>query len=139
MTPRFRDFWMGMAEHCATMSRGIRAKVGAVIVKGDNPISLSWNGTPRGHDNRCEYVDDDGNLTTKPEVIHAEANALYKLARSNESGNDAIMFVTHAPCLPCSLGIIQSGIRKVYYKQDYRDMAGVFFLRENGVEVEKIE
>lgn len=139
MKDRFKYFWMDMAEHCATMSRGVRARVGAVIVKNDNPISLSWNGTPRGADNCCEYVNDDGDLVTKNDVIHAEANAIYKLARSTESGLGADMFVTHAPCKPCALSIIQSGIRKVYYKYSYRSDEGIQYLRQNNVEVEKLD
>lgn len=140
MKDRFKQFWMGRAEHSASMSRGVRAKVGAVIVKGDNEISTSWNGTPRGADNKCEYVTEDGDLVTKPDVIHAELNAIYKLARSHESSLGADMFVTHAPCLPCALAIIQSGIKKVYYKYEYRaaNGEGLGYLRAHNVEVEKL-
>ncbi len=141
MKDRFLNYWMAKAELAATMSRGIRAKVGAVIVKGDNEISSSWNGTPRGADNACEFRTEDGALVTKPDVIHAELNAIYKLARSHESSMGADMFVTHAPCLPCALAIIQSGIARVYYKYDYSaaNGEGKEYLRANNVEVIKLD
>lgn len=140
MSDRFTNYWMAKAELASTMSRGIRAKVGAVIVKGDNEISSSWNGTPRGADNACEFVSESGALVTKPDVIHAELNAIFKLARSHESSMGADMFVTHAPCLPCALAIIQSGIRRVYYKYDYSaaNGEGKEYLRANNVGVIKL-
>ena len=78
-------------------------------------------------------------LKTKPEVLHAESNAIAKLAKSNNSGLGAVMFVTHSPCMECSKLIFQSGIRRVFYAEDYRDNAGIEFLKKSGVEVKKID
>jgi dCMP deaminase len=97
---------------------------------------------PAGWDNNCEDVvqhsDDTTSLKTKPEVLHAETNAIAKLARSNESGLGADIFITHAPCLDCAKLIYQSGIHSVYYKKDYRDSAGINFLLKSGVNVEQL-
>jgi dCMP deaminase len=98
---------------------------------------------PAGWDNNCEdetlYEDGSVILKTKPEVLHAETNAIAKLARSNESGLGADIFVTHAPCLDCAKLIYQSGIRAVYYDKDYRDITGLEFLKKSGVAVEKLQ
>ena len=97
---------MRTAENYAMLSHAIRLQVGAIVVKDDRIISIGYNGTPSGWDNKCEnetYIDDFHiEMTTKPEVIHAEANAIAKLAKSNESGEGAYMFITHAPCLSCA-------------------------------------
>jgi dCMP deaminase len=92
------------------------------------------------------YLDADGNemqgryrLKTKPEVLHAEMNALMKLAKSTESGDQATMFITHAPCMDCAKGIYQAGIKSIYYRTSYRDSAGVEFLEKCGVKIEKVE
>lgn len=159
MKKRFKDFFMTVAESAANMSRATRLKVGAVIVKDGNIISFSWNGTPAGIDNTCEdkiYALPNDNLEefpfveighssdrfyktkTKPTVVHAEQNAIFKLAKSHESGENASMFITHAPCIECSKGIFSSGIKKVYYRDVYRSMEGVEFLEQCGIKVEKI-
>ena len=92
------------------------------------------------------YLDADGNtmqgryrLKTKPDVLHAEMNALMKLAKSTESGDQATMFITHAPCMDCAKGIYQAGIKSIYYRTSYRDSAGVEFLEKCGVKIEKVE
>ena len=127
------------------LSHAVRLKVGAIIVKDNRIISIGYNGMPSGWDNECEYKHyslgnpNDFSLKSKPEVLHAETNAIAKLARSSESGLDADLFVTHSPCLDCAKLIYQSGIRRVYYAADYRDPAGIDFLRASGVEVEKVE
>lgn len=149
------------------LSTALKLQVGAVIVKNENIISYGYNGTPRGWDNECErriypditigdfdcdedefrlsfpYIDEKLKrryaLKTKSEVIHAEMNALYKLARSTESGLDAVMFITHSPCLECAKGIVQSGIKQVYYKEAYRLSDGIKFLQQCGISVEKLE
>jgi dCMP deaminase len=94
---------------------------------------------PSGWDNNCEYELEDGTIKTKPEVLHAESNAISKLARSSESGLDADLFVTHSPCLDCAKLIYQSGIRRVYYANAYRDDSGISFLKNSGVEVEQLD
>ena len=119
----------------ASLSSAKRLKVGAVVVKDNRIISIGYNGTPSGWDNNCE--DEHGN--TKPEVIHAEANAILKLAASNESGKDAAIFITHAPCINCAKLIQGSGISSVYYREQYRDQDGINFLKASFVAVEQVE
>jgi dCMP deaminase len=127
------DAHMKVAETYAQLSSAVRLKVGAIVVKKDRIISIGYNGTPSGWDNVCE----DDNNKTLPYVIHAEANAISKLAKSQESGNKSIMFITHAPCMECSKLIFTTGIKKVFYKEEYRDLSGIEFLQKCGVEVEK--
>jgi len=125
---------MRTAEVYASLSTAQRLQVGTIVVKDNRVISIGYNGMPSGWDNVCE----DTNFKTKPEVLHAETNAIAKLARSNESGLDATMFITHAPCLDCAKLIYQSGISKVYYRNTYRETTGIDFLIKGGVEVEQI-
>lgn len=133
---------MQTAETFANLSHARRLHVGAIIVKDDRIISIGYNGMPAGWDNNCEdviqYSDDTTSLKTKPEVLHAESNAIAKLARSSDSGLDSDLFVTHSPCLECAKLIYQSGIRRVYYRDDYRDRSGVDFLEKSGILVEQI-
>ena len=105
--------------------------VGCVSVKNDRIISIGFNGTPPGWDNVCE----DDNDTTLPEVYHAEANAISKLARNHESGQDAAMFVTTVPCMDCAKLIAQSGIKEIYFAEDYRKTDGLDFLKKCGVKI----
>ena len=148
MKPKFQQLYNNIAHEVAKMSHARRLQVGAVIVKDDRVISMGYNGMPAGWENNCEYkhykidgflVDDDGcyELKTRPEVLHAESNAIAKLAKSNDSGLGAELFVTHAPCMECSKLIFQSGISRVYYSSDYRDDSGIKFLKQSGVEVIK--
>ena len=134
--------YMDWAERAADLSHAKRLQVGAVIVKDDSVISYGYNGMPANWDNNCEnvvgYNLGQPILKTKPEVLHAESNAVAKLARSSQSGRDARLFVTHAPCLDCAKLVYQSGISHVYYRNSYRDMAGVEFLEKSGVEVKQI-
>jgi dCMP deaminase len=140
---KFKQLYMDWAERVAQMSHAKRLQVGAVIVKDDTVISYGYNGMPAGWDNNCEDViqhsDDTTSLKTKPEVLHAESNAVAKLAKSIQSGRDADLFVTHAPCMDCAKLIYQSGISSVYYRNSYRDVAGLDFLRQSGVNVEQME
>ena len=133
---------MKVAETYAALSSAVRLKVGAIVVKDNRVISIGYNGTPAGWDNACEnhiYIDDlHVELKTKPEVIHAEANAIAKLARTSESGLDASMFITHAPCMECAKLIYGAGINKVFYKHTYRENTGIEFLKKCNIEVEQV-
>jgi dCMP deaminase len=158
---KFIDLYMDWAKRCAELSHARRLHVGAVIVKDDTVISYGYNGMPSGWDNDCEntvFVLDEesmgtdmislgysrtenGNwvkLKTKPEVLHAESNAIAKLAKSSNSGIGSTIFVTHSPCMECAKLIAQSGISSVYYNENYRDDAGIRFLEKSGVEVTKV-
>jgi len=135
---------MKVAVAYSALSHARRLKVGAIIVKDDRIISIGYNGTPPGWDNNCEDyhgLDLKGNptLVTKPEVLHAEENAIGKLARSHESGQGATMFITHAPCAQCAKMILVSGIKRVFYQTMYRDDAGIKFLEKGGIEVQQLE
>ena len=121
------------AEAYSDLSSAKRLKVGTIVVKDDRVISIGYNGTPTGWNNTCEH-----NGKTKPEVLHAEANAITKLARSHESGLSSHLFTTHAPCMECSKLIYQTGIDAVVYKNDYKDRDGVEFLKQGKVLVLKI-
>ena len=159
---------MDWADRTAQLSYAKRLQVGAVIVKDDSVISYGYNGTPSGWDNNCEdKVWDKGaggwlspeeieeqypyegwhegaqrnvryGLKTKPEVLHAESNAIAKLARGTNSGIGASIFITHAPCHDCAKLIYQSGINSVYYRSSYRDNMGLEFLTKSGIEVNKV-
>jgi dCMP deaminase len=131
---KFIKAYMETAEVFANLSHAKRLKVGAIVVKDDRITSIGYNGTPAGWDNVCE----DDNYRTIAEVIHAEANAISKLARSQESGDNSTMFITHAPCVECSKLIYTSGIKKVYFKNYYRDQGGLEFLKKCNVEVEQV-
>ena len=128
---------MKVAETYATLSSARRLQVGAIVVKDNRVISIGYNGMPSGWDNNCEF-EELGNLKTRPEVLHAETNAIAKLARSNESGLDADIFITHAPCMDCAKLIYQAGIKNVYYRNSYRDDDGITFLSRSIINVEKI-
>jgi dCMP deaminase len=138
MKPRLLQAYMKTAETFAELSHARRLHVGAIVVKDDRIISIGYNGMPAGWDNNCE-IEVDGKLITRSEVLHAESNAVSKLARSSESGDGATMFVTHAPCMECSKLIYQSGIRRVYFGAAYRDDSGVQFLKQCGIAVEQME
>ncbi len=129
---------MDWARRTAELSHARRLHVGAVVVKDDTVISYGYNGMPAGWDNDCEDViqheDDTVSLKTKPEVLHAESNAIAKLAKSHNSGLGAELFVTHSPCLECAKLIFQSGIRRVYFGESYRDTSGIDFLNASNVE-----
>lgn len=133
---------MDTAERFAQLSSAKRLKVGAVVVKDNRIISIGYNGTPSGWDNECEYIEYDDNgdplgTKTKPEVIHAEANAIAKLAKSNESGQGADIFITHAPCIDCAKMIYGAGINNVWYRNSYRNEDGLNFLKKCGVNTGK--
>lgn len=165
MKEKMKNAFMKTAQIFSELSHAKRLHVGAIIVKDDRIVSIGYNGMPAGWDNDCEYKDymngdaggwldpdeieerwqyleEDGTrytLKTKPEVLHAESNAIAKLARSTESGADADLFVTHSPCIECAKLIYQSGIKRVFYGKDYRDDTGITFLKKSGVLIEKLD
>lgn len=133
-----------VAETYAQLSSAKRRKVGCVIVKDNRIISVGYNGMPSGWDNECEYwqypygLGSSPKLTTKKEVLHAEANAITKVARSTESSEGAILYTTCSPCIDCSKLIYQSGICRVVYKNHYHTDEGLTFLQECGVGLEQL-
>jgi len=137
MIQKIDQVHLEVAESYARLSKAKRLKVGAIVVKDDRVISIGYNGTPVGWDNNCEE-EINGNLKTKAEVIHAEANAIAKLARSNEAGIDSTMYITHSPCFDCAKLIHIAGIRKVFFRNHYRSEEGINFLKKCNIEVIKI-
>ncbi len=138
MKDKFISAYMDIALRISELSTAKRLQVGAIIVKDDRIISLGYNGTPYGWDNNCEHIDTHtGELITKQEVLHAESNAIAKLARGNDSGYFATMFVTHQPCMDCAKLIYQAGIKEVWYEYPYRKKDGIEFLEKAGVTVRK--
>lgn len=165
MKEKFINLYMDWADRTAQLSYAKRLQVGAVIVKDDSVISYGYNGMPAGWDNNCEdkvwdsgaggWLDPDEfdakypheewhekaerkvryGLKTKPEVLHAESNAIAKVARSTESSEGATLFCTTAPCLECAKLIYQSGIKSVYYRDHYRNDDGLNFLTQGDVNV----
>jgi dCMP deaminase len=156
MKQKWIEAFMDTAERFAQLSSAQRLHVGAVVVKDNRIISIGYNGMPSGWTNECEtkiYCDDGDwreqtdklhdewityKLKTKDEVIHAEANAILKLARDGESGNGSSLFCTHAPCIHCAKLIHGAGINKVYYRESYRDDGGINFLSKCYIDVEKV-
>ena len=150
MKQKFINAYMDVAERFAQLSHATRAKVGAIIVKDNRIISIGYNGMPSGWDNECEEWFSDvnfnvseqdkdiyGTYKTKPEVLHAETNAIAKVAQSNESSRGSEMFCTHLPCIECAKLIHQSGIVTVYYREEYQSAKGTGkqFLIDSGIEV----
>lgn len=140
---------MDIAERISKMSHARRLQVGSVLVQNDSIISYGWNGMPAGWDNNCEdeelqtYAGFEGSISnikliTKPEVLHAEANCLMKVAKTTNSSLGSTLYVTHAPCIGCAKIIHQSGVKSVYYKHIYRNEDGIKFLETCEVEVTKI-
>ncbi len=134
MKKKFIDYFMQMAELTASLSYAKRLQVGALIVKGNRIVGTGYNGMPTDWENDCEF-EVDGELKTKQEVLHAETNAIAKVAQSTESSEGSTMFCTHAPCVDCAKLIYQSGIATLYFKHEYRDDAGIKFLKLSGVNV----
>lgn len=150
---------MRAASVYAELSTARRLQVGCVVVKDNTIIGIGYNGMPSGWDNNCEdtlyvlkeecqatdeWMKENGytetahgwsRLTSKPEVLHAETNAIAKISRSTNSSDGASMFITHAPCLECAKIIYQAGIKEVYYKNNYRSEAGINFLKKCKIEV----
>ena len=142
---------MKSAFNYAECSTAQRLQVGCVIVKDNRVISIGYNGMPSGWTNECEHEvvevpwnqsdlpeNEIRSLVTKPEVLHAESNAIAKLARCSESGEGAIAFITHQPCLNCAKLLYQSGIKEVYYVHSYRLNEGLDFLKQSKIPVEQM-
>ena len=142
MKLKFIDAHMKAAEVYAQLSSAKRLQVGCVVVKDNTIIGIGYNGMPSGWDNTCEYTVDDAKGydtgKSKPEVLHAETNAIAKIARSTNSSEGAALFVTHAPCLDCAKIIHQAGINSVYYRNTYRSTDGIDFLVKCDIHVEKV-
>ena len=128
---QFDQRYLDMARIWAQNSYCQRRQVGALVVKDGMIISDGYNGTPSGFENVCE----DDNNVTKPYVLHAEANAITKLARSNNNSDGATIYITASPCIECAKLIIQAGIRRVVYGENYRLTDGIDLLRRAGIEV----
>ena len=148
-------YYIEVAKLCANNSYAIKLKVGAIIVKDNQIISDGFNGTPSGFENDCEEIVPCGNtcsnifsqdcehckehkLKTKPYVLHAEANAILKVAKSTNSTEGATLYCTMAPCLECAKLIIQSGIVRVVYSEPYRDTSGIELLKRAGIQVKQL-
>jgi|JI10StandDraft_1071094.scaffolds.fasta_scaffold64998_13 dCMP deaminase len=166
MKKKFVDLYMGIANEVSKMSASRRTQVGAVAVKDHRILSIGYNGTLPGADNNCEtaeflladkwtskwiseeealdywdnpYVEAHFRLTTKPEVVHAEANCLLKMARDGQPSLGADIFLTLTPCVECAKMMKVAGIRKVWFRDEYRDLSGVEFLKSQGIEVEQVK
>jgi len=129
--------YMNMARELSKLSHAQRKKVGALIVKDTQIIAEGYNGTPSGFNNSCEYIDHVDEMYTKPEVLHAESNAITKLARSTNSSSGSTLYVTLAPCFECSKLIIQSGIKRVVYEDSY-SKNGLDLLKTANVEINQL-
>lgn len=147
MKQKFKTAYMDVAERFAQLSYAQKLQVGAIIVKDNRIISIGYNGMPSGWDNECEdklvyegsYPNYD--LVSKKEVLHAETNAIAKVAKSNESCDNAVIFCTHEPCIECAKIIMQSGISSVYYRHTYKSKnygSGLDFLKQSNIHVESI-
>ena len=131
------QMYMRIAQIAAERSYAKPLKVGCVIVKNHSIISFGWNGMPTGYDNCCE-MEVDGKLVTRPEVQHAELNAIAKLAENGYSSKDAAIFITHSPCIHCALLIQKCGISQVFYHELYRSREGLDFLERAGIKVTQL-
>ena len=159
MKQKYIDAHMKAAEVYAELSSAVRLKVGCVVVKDNTIIGIGYNGMPSGWTNECEHEEftyderdtflsadwkfDEitkrySRLRTKSEVLHAETNAIAKIARSTNSSDGASLFVTHAPCIDCAKIIHQAGINSVYYRNTYRSTTGLDFLEKCDIHVEKV-
>lgn len=140
MKEKWLNYYIKIAKETSLLSTARRLQVGAVIVKDNRILSVGYNGTPSGWDNNCEIEVKARELgithiCTRKEVLHAEANALMKICKATESSQDAIMFITHSPCMECAKLIYQAGIKKIFFIENYKEDFGIEFLNKAGVEV----
>jgi len=132
---RYDKAYLRMAQTWSELSHCDRKKVGAIIVKDGMIISDGFNGTPSGFDNCCENEEGE----TRWYVLHAEANAILKVAKSTHNCHNATLYLTLSPCKDCSKLVVQSGIKRLVFMNAYKDLSGVEFLKEAGIEIEQIE
>lgn len=134
------DFvYMNTASLFAMLSKAVRKKVGAILVTNQGVVIPGVNGTPSGSSNDCEEYDETGVLVTKKEVIHAELNCILKCAKEGVSCLDSTIYINLSPCLQCASMLKQAGVKKVFYKEAYRDESGIEYLLNNNVLVEQIQ
>lgn len=136
---RYDLLYIDIANRIAKMSHARRLQVGCVLIKNSSIISFGWNGMPTGWDNNCEDWDINLELTTRPEVLHAESNALSKVAKSNESSLNSTLYLTHSPCIHCAKMIHQAGIIRVVYENLYRSNDGIDFLKKCAIKVDQFK
>ena len=132
-------YYIKAAQLCAKNSYAIKLQVGAIIVKDGQIMSDGFNGTPCGFENKCETKSIDGSLYTLSYVLHAESNAILKCAKYGRPTNGSTLYITHSPCIECAKLIIQAGIIRVVYLEDYRKAEGLELLKKVGINVEKFE
>lgn len=132
-------YYVKVAQLCAKNSYAVKLQVGAIIVKDGQIMSDGFNGTPCGFENKCEVKSIDGSLHTLSYVLHAESNAILKCAKYGRPINGSTLYITHSPCIECAKLIIQAGIIRVVYLEDYRKAEGLELLKKVGINVEKFE
>jgi len=130
---QFHRAYMNTAYEFARLSRARRLQVGCILVKENRIISIGFNGTPAGWNNNCEHELEDGSLISKSHVIHAEKNAIAKLAKSSESSLGATVYCTHLPCVDCATLLIASGIGSLHYAELYRDNSSLQMFRLSAI------
>lgn len=136
---QYHKYFMRVALETAKLSHAKRNKVGAILVLNNRILSQGHNGTPTYFPDECEDVCSDGSLVTKETVIHAEANAIYFCAKNGLKTEGTTLYITLSPCIKCALGIIQAGIKTVYYFEKYRDPSGIDFLKKNNIQIEQLK
>ena len=132
-------YYIKVAQLCAKNSYAIKLQVGAVIVKDGQIMSDGFNGTPCGFENKCEVKSMDGSLHTLGYVLHAESNAILKCAKYGRATKGSTIYITHSPCIDCAKLIIQAGIIRVVYLEEYKNSYGIELLKKAGINVEKFE
>ena len=132
---RYDELYLDIAQRISEMSHDTDHKVGTVIVKDNNILAFGFNGMPAGMDNNCKSA----NGSTRQEVIHAEANAICKLAKSTGSSEDATLYSTLSPCMECAKLIMQSGINRILFRETFKDDAGILLLLKNNKEVKGVK
>jgi dCMP deaminase len=133
------EAYLQICQTWSQLSKAVRKKVGCIIVKDNSIISDGYNGTPKNFNNACEFVSVNQTLVTKPEVLHAESNAITKLAKSTQSSKDATMYITINPCVECAKLIIQSEISRVVYQDFYKNDEGIKLIKKANIEINKHE